>query len=626
MTLATRRHPPYQTWLIAAASLLALFLPIAYVVRPMLEQGYPMTHSTHFNFMWAFQFQRQFFAGQIYPRWLEYSNFGFGNATFAFYPPMCMYATLPFRWLGMALPESLIASMALAVGWFCLGLYRYGRAFFPWWIALVVAGLGAFAPYFLMNIYQRGAIGEVWAITQLPWILLATQWVARTPGKVLPVFTLAIAYGLLMLSHLPTLLVFTLTWAALPWMIASPGNRLDTLVRAYGGFALGCGLTAFYLVPAAMDQSLVQVDSMINLSPEYEPANRLLINHLLELDPQVSGHWFDKGLFGLWWLALITLLLADRARLANRPRRQPLATMRAPVGFWLLMATLALLMMTDVLGWIYPKVTPLQRIQFSWRWMALVAPAVPLCIGYVLDRIRLNWLGRQRLVHSAVAAALVAVLIWANYWQSEIVVGKAWYQPETLKRFAELADKKQFPEEPSARPGESFLLWHWIFPDGLALVDVPEYRAKGVTMFMPPTRTYPLLEWEDGRQEGLRVGHWKFGIREFSADNGDGQPRRARLRTFYYPAWQALLDGKPIDVEKSAEGQLQIAIPPGTHRISVAYAGTAKDRLGRLIAALSWTLALIGLTAAAVRWARARWIEAPRPTERKAPSGSFPYE
>ena len=109
-------------------ALLLLLLSLV-VIAPMLEHGYPLNHSVHFNLSWAFQYQKQFFAGQFYPRWLEYSNFGFGNPTFAFYPPLSMVATLPFRLFGLGLGGSLIATMALAAGFLGWGLYTYSRYF-----------------------------------------------------------------------------------------------------------------------------------------------------------------------------------------------------------------------------------------------------------------------------------------------------------------------------------------------------------------------------------------------------------------------------------------------------------------------------------------------------------------
>ncbi len=193
---------------------LALLTGVLALLWPMLQRGYPITHSTHFNLSWAFQYQRQFFGGQFYPRWLEYSNFGYGNPTFAFYPPLCMVAPLPFRLLGLDMPGSLVASMGLAMAVFGLGLYVLLRQVLPWALALVLALLSMAGPYWLVDIYQRGAIGEVWAIAVLPWIFWASLQVICRPQSLWPIAALALSYGLLALSHLPTLLIFT--WFGCP--------------------------------------------------------------------------------------------------------------------------------------------------------------------------------------------------------------------------------------------------------------------------------------------------------------------------------------------------------------------------------------------------------------------------
>jgi hypothetical protein len=253
-----------------------IILAIAVIASmPLFLHSYPITHSTHFNLSWAFQYQRQFFSGQFYPRWLEFSNFGFGNATFAFYPPICMVATLPFRALGLSLSGSLIASMVLAIFMLGVGMYLYARLYFPRWIAICVAGLGAIAPYFLADIYMRGALGEVWAIVAIPWILWATQRVIDRPQP-LRIVTLAIAYGVLILSHLPTLLVFTLVWWLFPLLVKNRRlgkgfkARLVTIRSCYSGFLLAIAWTGFFIVPVILDQKLIQLQ-MLTLSMSIKP-------------------------------------------------------------------------------------------------------------------------------------------------------------------------------------------------------------------------------------------------------------------------------------------------------------------------------------------------------------------
>jgi hypothetical protein len=555
------------------------------VLLPMLQQGYPSTHSTHFNLSWGFQYQEQFTQGQFYPRWLEFSNFGFGNATFAFYPPLCMVTILPFRLLGLDLGSALVASMGLAIGILGLGLYQYSRCFWPAWIAAGVAGGGMVSPYFLVDVYQRGAIGEVWAITMIPWVLWATQGVLSPPHRWRSVITLAITYGLLVLSHLPTLLMFTLIWVPLPLLMAWWQGTWQGMTRSYGGAALAFCWTAFFLWPAALDQRFIQVGAL-NSWEEYLPHHRLMLRGLRQLQPVLTDHWFDRSLLGLWWVTVaITMgvsLCALVSFLGSRPSAIPQSHLDSVLHpsalYWLLVSWITLLLMTDLLGWVYPWVLPLQRIQFSWRWLSITTVMMPLLLGYLLSLGR-RW-GRRAV--TAIFALLVMAGLSTLAWQGMQVIDRAGFNPSQVRRFQDLATQMEFPHQPPppTTTSEQFIHWHWILQQGLALVDVPEYRARGVTLGMPPEVDHPLLSWKEGGQSGLDLRQWRFGYRQFQADNSQDQPRPVLLRMFYYPAWRIRVDDRWVTTEKSEQGQLQITIPPGQHQVQVAYLGTLADWLG----------------------------------------------
>jgi hypothetical protein len=579
-----------RSGLFIQGKVLLLLLGLAVVtIAPMLEQNYPINHSTHFNLSWVFQYQQQFLSGQLYPRWLEFSNFGFGNATFAFYYPLCMVATLPFRLLGLEFPASLIASMGLAAALLGLGMYLYARCFYPLWIAAGVAALSMLSPYFLVDMYARGSIGEVWAIVALPWVLWTTQLVIDRSPQVWTILAVALAYGVLILSHLLALMLMTPLWIVLPWLVAQ-SNRWSTAKRCYVAFLLACGWTAFYLLPVVLDQPFLQLD-LLTPTPEYEPQNRLMLTGLWRLRPQLTSHWFDKQLVGFWWGMVLTVILGwivyGLSRLPKTASRSASFTQQRIVLYWLLISTIALLMTTDLLAWVYSIVTPLARIQFSWRWLTITAVTTPLLLGYLLDQaVLLSARQRQRALAWGLAAIVFGLTV-STVAQGQWVMEQTQYEPETIARFAQLATAKQFPAEPEQRPGETILDWHWIFPDGLALVDAPEYRVQGVTLPMPPDRVYPLLEWQDGALGSLTVDRWEYGLRQFHADNPTAEPQRVSLRTFYYPAWRLQIDGKSVETEKTAAGQLQVTIPPGAHRVTVRYLGTATDWLGRSVTLLT---------------------------------------
>ncbi|MDY6994569.1 MAG: hypothetical protein SVR94_18450, partial [Pseudomonadota bacterium] len=196
------RLTPLLWWLaVAVAVLLAL---------SGFHQGYPITHSVAMNLSWTAQFSQQVLAGQWWPHWLEQAFASMGNPTFNFYPPISLYATVPFVALGASTSTALIGSMTLASIMLAIGAYKYSASVFqasnlPYLPALV-ASLTVLSPYFLEDVYIRGSLGEVWAIVWLPWLLWALQFNLNT-GRAW--FWVSLFYALLALSHLPTVLIVT---------------------------------------------------------------------------------------------------------------------------------------------------------------------------------------------------------------------------------------------------------------------------------------------------------------------------------------------------------------------------------------------------------------------------------
>lgn len=582
----------------------------------MLIWNYPSAHSTAFNLSWLFQYQRQFLAGQFYPRWLEFSNFGFGNATFAFYPPLCMVATLPFRALGVSPLNSLIASMGVAIFLFGAGLYRYIHQFYPGWIALTTAVVGMISPYFTVNIYERGAIAEVWAIAIIPWILLASyhtieranRFPDSTPqsklGSMLArwgldpdwdILALTLAYSLLVLSHLPTLLLFSLVWIWLPWWMAKPGRRIAAALRCYGALGLACGVTAFFLVPVLLDGKLVQLEAL-HVNGRYLPQNRLIVRGLRNLKPRFTGNaGIDRDLIQPWLTMFALTFGASVGFIAKQfgwlPRRKSdRSGSQKRVVYWIIVSIIALAMTTDLAVKVYQNWPTLQRIQFSWRWLSLLTVFLPLLFADGLSTVK-HWLRKtpaQKTIGGIGGLALVVLMaIYSIQGAQEMF--EANYDRPVLERYAQYGNVQPFPVPPAPDNVEQVWLVHyWSDDNRVWFQDVLEYRARGIDLSLPPERPYPLLEWEDGSQNNLTLNTWEFGRRVFIAQNNTNAPKAVRLKTFYYPAWFARFDEGPWQsVDLAEDGQLSVNIEPGEHRVEIAYRGTKADGLGRLISVVS---------------------------------------
>src|SRR5207247_5153633 len=100
--------------------------------------------------------------------------------------------------------------------------------------------------------WVRAAYPELIATALLPLLLLAARRTA-TAREGRGWAGVAVTLALLLLTHAPTSLVgiamavlYGLWWAA-------PGTRIAFLLRVALGIALGFGLSAFYLLPAAAE-------------------------------------------------------------------------------------------------------------------------------------------------------------------------------------------------------------------------------------------------------------------------------------------------------------------------------------------------------------------------------------
>jgi len=655
MSIAILSHMQKYFFILKAGLISLLLLGLASLAMlPMLLHNYPIAHSTQFNLSWIFQYQRQFWGGQFYPRWLEFSNFGFGNPTFVFYPPMLAIATLPFSGLGLDLPSSLIGSMVLAAFVLAGGVYLYATSYFPTWLALGISGLAVFSPYFLIDIYQRGAIAEVWAIAFIPWVLLATNkligQVHLPQGQRGHAISLAIAWGMLGLSHLPSLLISFLVWILMPLYLLK--NLVQTnswkryileVGRCYLSAIFGFLGISFFLIPVIFDQKLVQVD-LVNFSPEYLPQNRLLLGGLLSLTPKMSTHWFESGsgMIPYFWILFIAVLfslilllfknfstnnLVSSVNKTELEKNSEISLIAKPnldrdVFLWVVSSAIALLMTSDLSIWIYKLLPTLQKIQFSWRWYGLTVTTIPLLLGWLfwqsyqliycnkqdissfkdlsedLKNINKNFI-KEITLGIFISCLWIFLVVTSYVYIDKIVLQKTGFDPKIINNFATLASQKEFPKEPDAAgKGTPILWWHWVFNDGLGIVDVPEYRAKGVTLSMPPHQAEPLATWQVNRsKENIQIKRWNFGLREILVDKQPDQDSEnsisyMTLRMFYYPAWQVWIDGKTSLLEATSEGQARIAVPDGQHIILVKYVGTQSEQWGQ---AISWLMLLLTL-------------------------------
>ncbi len=322
------------------------------------------------DWVWLDQFARELGHGTWYPRWLPRSHGGLGSPVFYFYPPLGFYAGALFVLAGFKPAMAVVMSFALATFTSGVGMFALlrGRAHSP----LLGALLFMAAPYHLFDFTIRGALGEAWAIAFLPfvlWGLIACK--ARTRGALAG---LGVAYGALVLSHLPLALLASLFLFG-PRLLLDYRRDWRDSVPAVTGLALGIGLAAIFLVPAISlspyrDTALLWANSVL------QPANWTFWNTAMHANPTY-----------LAILAIAATLALPAVILAIRER-----------SGWAIYALAILALSIGAAPFVF-SLPLLTSVQFPFRMLPLAELA--LCIALA----RANWPTQSKLL--AIVPALV---------------------------------------------------------------------------------------------------------------------------------------------------------------------------------------------------------------------------
>lgn len=453
---------------------LALAVAAAAIMLPTLLLGTLITHSSPQNLTWAAQFAEQFRAGVLYPRWMPDSFDGLGGPAFYFYPPLPFWADALVSVITanlLSVPYRLAVTSALI-------LFASGLAMHAWLKTQAVSDRAALwgaiawmaGPYHLLDFYMRGAFAEFTAFVFLPLVLLAV----RSP------VWLAFAYAGLLLSHLPSALLVSVT--ILPLAVLARAPTPLELAKIVAGGALGIGLAALYLVPALTLQEWISADQL--WKPAFYRAERWLV-----LTP---SRWPEPYIMQAiaWFCAAYALAAAGVIVCARR-------------FFWPVTALACLALVVGVVPWFW-QLPELSKVQFPWRLLLVVefAAITALC---TVPRANLT---RPKVYLFAVAfiALVPGVMIVGDDTVERARYGLT-HGPLRQR------DVKEY--EPRGYPQ----------PEGLSYADLA----------LEPVQNVPLIACGESARM-CNATPLPFG--ELAVETDGDRPTRVVLRRFFFPAWR----------------------------------------------------------------------------------------
>jgi hypothetical protein len=530
-----------------SGNIFVLGIAAVILALPMLMYGpMPTGHDTLEHLSFFRHFTPQFWSGELYPRWLLTMNHGLGSPTFFVYPPLPFYVPALLAPVGSTLHfNAFNAAEFLALLGSGIAAFLWIRTMASGGAALATAVLYMLLPYHLaVDFYIRTALSECWALVWMPLVLYFTMQVLM--GQRGAVAGLAVAYCLLILSHIVSVFIFSAIPLLVAVTIATRGRKIRSVLSVAGGMLLGTGLSCFYFLPA-LRQS------------RYFPASRLpisLMDNLLHFGRRLfEGGYFIQAV--TWTLIGTAAFIAIGGALAFKAGR---SDRNKQIALWMAVCVVPILLMSHYSAPLWTRFPFLfDAVQFPWRFnIVLCLAALPIAAALLSD---ISWPLSFRQ-----ASSLAFVLFLAVVWL--VGYGKAW---------------KRYDLSPVLRVGTAneydgwFEAWKPLGTDSKSALEAS---------------TGPRVRFVAGNGTA-NVLLWKARHVEFETDGATGGS--VMINQFYYPEWRAedVGEARPLEIKAALpQGLLEVQVPPGHQQVRLEIPVRFSERLGRWVSALCLLLCI----------------------------------
>jgi 6-pyruvoyl-tetrahydropterin synthase related domain len=518
----------------------------------LMLQGNSCGHDFDFHLLSWMEVARAWHSGIGYPHWVQDANFGAGEPRLMFYPPG--------SWLLGGLLGTITGWHAAPVLFVLLALLGAGASMYllarEWALpisATFAACLYIANPYAMFVVYERSALGELLAGA---WFPLMVLFALRTRSSVAP---LGLSVAGLWLTNSPAAVMGSYLLAVLASSMWIVEGRPWPALRALGGVALGLGLAAFYIVPAAFEQRWVQIERAI--IPGMRVEDSFLFAH-------TRNAFHDQVLWTASWIFVAEVAVASiAAYLAWRERGGG----RVRVVLTALLPIILLLQVPA--SYVIWQHTPhLKFLQFPWRWTLALSVVTCLLVAMALKKP-----GRR-------TAMLVAVLIVAMAGGG----GLLFFQP--------CDDEDAVAAQVSS------------FREGQGTQGTDEYTPKGadnsaVQQHLPLVRVLSAAQDDTADSSKVDNPEWRAGtsgsiaatanVKRWNAEHWTvsvvtAETGYAVLRLMDYPSWRVTVDDKPaLGRPVRDDGLMAIPIIAGKHVMEIQWAATRDVIIGRIISVIA---------------------------------------
>ena len=412
--------------------------------------------------------------------------------------------------------------------------------------AFVAAILYLFAPYRALDIYVRGAIAEVFAMTFIILVFYLFLKLIKSSNWITYLAT-TLSWTIFLLNHNLITMMFTpvlLIWIIYWLFIRRKLNGLrKTVVIVLSSLVLGFLITSFFILPAYFEQNLIQAQNL--KESEYIPNFR---SHFVTVNQLFFSRFWGYGIStwgdkdGLsfqvgwphWQLALIVICLLLFQYVRNRGLEK---SNNYLLYFVLFSVSIAPLLMThNKSAFLWELIDKLQFVQFPWRFLSISI----FCVSF-LGGTTVLFIKKQYRIYFILIITLLTIFLNFRY-----------FQPKNFKY--NLLDKDLLTGS------------EWEFYQQGSLTDYLPINAQKPNKIAPKMPTAA----GDARITSFEKSSNKFKFRAEVKNH-----TVVDIPIFDFPNWQVFANDLPIEHSNKGEfGTIRIELKQGNYLVSGNFENT----------------------------------------------------
>ena len=513
---------------------LGLLIVGLFLISSIFHTGWYATHDGIFHIYRTEEALNMLKLGEFPLRWAGNFDQGFGIPLFAFVYPLPYYITSVISYFTSSiLSVKILTVVAYLIGG--LGIYQLFKKKDSM-LSFALALLYLMTPYQYLNIFVRGALGEILALGLMPWVLYSFSRLIVDGDKLKWYHPIPLA--LLLIAHNFLGILFSV------FLMGYVFFQKNQKSQAFINLLISFGLASFFLIPMICEKNFLY-------SYVHPDLNFRFDQHFVYLRQLIYSKWdywysmpgLDDGMS--FQLGLTQIALAGYGIIYTIFNRK-----RTKLDLYIMFAYLgSIFLMTSRSYSIWHAVKILQSIQFPWRFLFMPAILTPL-IAYPA----LLSLSKKKFFHY-----LLLIILIFNFGNI-----RNYRRPIKFFNLTEYTDLYRLYYNKTSTTFRTEILPKWSVERERFKTD--EVLVNSGNMIIDSLTITPI------------------SVNITINNKVDPVPAKITILRNYYPSWRAIMDGKKkIELTPTDEGMINMRPEIGVHKYVIKIGNTPLEQFANLI-------------------------------------------